>query len=66
MIVSKTDFTAADHLDEYGWAGAASTYFWISPNDDLAVVVLTQFMPYTPEMEVAVKPVVYDAIKAKP
>lgn len=66
VIVDKTDHTAADRLDEYGWGGAASTHFWISPQDDLAVVVLTQFMPYTPQMEVAVKPVVYRAINVQP
>jgi CubicO group peptidase (beta-lactamase class C family) len=46
----------------YGWGGAASTHFWISPSDDLAVVVLSQHMPFSPQLESAVKPLVYDAI----
>jgi CubicO group peptidase (beta-lactamase class C family) len=46
----------------YGWGGAASTHFWISPNDELAVVVLSQHMPFSPQLESAVKPLVYDAI----
>jgi CubicO group peptidase (beta-lactamase class C family) len=46
----------------YGWGGAASTHFWISPKDELAVVVLSQHMPFSPQLESAMKPLVYDAI----
>lgn len=47
---------------EYGWGGAASTHFWISPKDDLAVVALSQYMPFTSYLENVVKPLVYDAV----
>ena len=47
---------------EYGWGGAASTHFWISPKDELAVVVLSQQMPFTLQLEIATKPLIYDAI----
>ncbi len=46
---------------EYGWGGAASTHFWISPKHELAVVVLSQFMPFTFQCESAVKPLLYSA-----
>ena len=49
-------------MGEYGWGGAACTHFWISPHDELAVVVLTQHMPFSFLLEDAVKPLVYDAI----
>jgi len=49
---------------EYGWGGAASTHFWISPKHELAVVVLSQLMPFTFQCESAVKPLIYDAVKA--
>jgi len=62
VVVEKTDYTRRSHVGEYGWGGAASTHFWISPKDDLAVVVLTQLMPFSFQMEHAVKPLVYDAI----
>ncbi len=62
VVVEKTNYTQLSHLGEYGWGGAASTHFWVSPKDDLAVVVLTQLMPFTYQMENAVKPLVYDAI----
>lgn len=30
---------------EYAWGGAASTAFWCDPEEDMAVVLLTQLMP---------------------
>jgi CubicO group peptidase (beta-lactamase class C family) len=42
--------------------GAASTHFWNSPTHELAVVVLTQYMPFSPLVADAVKPIVYGAI----
>ena len=30
---------------EYAWGGAASTYFWIDPVEDMIVIFLTQLMP---------------------
>ena len=47
---------------EYGWGGAASTHFWISPKHDLIVIALSQYMPYSSRLEDAVKPIVYDSI----
>jgi CubicO group peptidase (beta-lactamase class C family) len=49
-------------VGEYGWGGMASTHFWISPNDEIAVVVLTQHTPYSNQAEQAIKLIVYDAI----
>jgi CubicO group peptidase (beta-lactamase class C family) len=30
----------------YGWSGAANTYFWVDPAEELTVVFLTQLTPY--------------------
>lgn len=61
VVVSNT---AAPHrVGEYGWGGLASTHFWISPRHELAVVVLTQHIPFSFQLENAVKPLIYDAIK---
>jgi CubicO group peptidase (beta-lactamase class C family) len=54
---------SADRKDEYGWGGAASTHYWVSPNDRLVVVTMEQRMPNTPETEEKLKPVIYGAIK---
>jgi CubicO group peptidase (beta-lactamase class C family) len=53
---------SASRVGEYGWGGMASTHFWISPNDEIAVVVLTQHTPYSNQAEQAIKLIVYDAI----
>ena len=50
------------HAGEYGWGGEASTHFWISPKDDLVVVALSQLMPFSSQLQSAVKPLVYEAM----
>jgi len=52
----------ASRVGEFGWGGMASTHFWISPRDKIAVLVLTQYIPYSGRAENAVKPIIYDAI----
>lgn len=47
---------------EYGWGGAASTHFWISPRDELIVIALSQYMPYSARLENTVKPIIYDSV----
>lgn len=32
---------------DYSWGGAASTYFWIDPREDLITIFMTQLMPST-------------------
>jgi CubicO group peptidase (beta-lactamase class C family) len=43
--------------------GAASTHYWASPKDRLVVVTMEQTMPYSFDVEFAVKGPIYDAIK---
>jgi CubicO group peptidase (beta-lactamase class C family) len=31
---------------DYGWGGAAGTRFWVNPEKDLAIIFMTQIMPY--------------------
>jgi len=60
--VQKSEEEPAPGVGEYGWGGAASTHFWISPRDEIAVVALTQYMPYSNRVERILKPLVYEAI----
>lgn len=48
---------------EYGWGGAPSTYFRIAPKQELVVIVLQQYIPFTPRLETALKPILYQALK---
>ena len=45
-------------VGEFGWEGAAGTYFWVDPENELVGVVMTQFLgtylPMREEMRAAV------------
>ncbi len=58
-----SDWDPTGRVDEYGWGGAASTHYWISPQDRLIVVTLEQVMPYQWLTELKLKGVIYDAIE---
>jgi CubicO group peptidase (beta-lactamase class C family) len=57
-----TSWDPAGRLGEYGWGGAASTHYWVSPADKLIVITLEQIMPYQWDTEFGVKKIIYDAI----
>ena len=61
-VTVETNDKSSNRKDEYGWGGAASTHYWVSPRDRLIVVTMEQRWPYSPETEEALKPVIYDAI----
>jgi CubicO group peptidase (beta-lactamase class C family) len=65
VTVEPGEMTGANRQDEYGWGGAASTHYWVSPHDNLIVVTMEQRWPYSPETEDALKPVIYNAIERK-
>lgn len=62
-VYAETSASSPVPIGELGWGGAASTHFWLSPKDDLAVVVMTQRMPFSFQAEAVVKPIVYKAIE---
>lgn len=49
-------------VGDYGWGGAASTHYWICPRHDLVVITMEQTMPYNGNLELALKPLIYDAV----
>lgn len=63
VTVELGEKTGANRQDEYGWGGAASTHYWVSPHDNLIVVTMEQRWPYSPETEDALKPVIYGALQ---
>ena len=60
--VKMSDWDPDGRVGEYGWGGAASTHYWISPKDELVVLTLEQVMPYTFNTEWALKGLIYDAL----
>ncbi len=57
------DWGNKGHIGEYGWDGAASTHFWISPRDELIVIALSQRQPYSSQLKKKIKPIIYRHIK---
>ena len=51
------------HEGEYGWSGAASTHFWISPTDELIVIALAQRQPFSKALKNAIKADIYRSIQ---
>ena len=60
--VRPSDFVPASQIGEYGWIGGTSTEFCISPQSELIVITLTQYMPFSPLSRV-VKGIVYAALE---
>ncbi|HEX7652681.1 MAG TPA: serine hydrolase domain-containing protein [Verrucomicrobiae bacterium] len=63
VVSQVTDWDPQAHRGEFGWDGAASTHYWISPKDDLIVITLEQIKPYEWDTERVVKSLIYEAIE---
>lgn len=61
--VEDSEWDSDGRIGEYGWGGMASTHYWVSPKDDLVVVVLEQTLPYSFLTEFELKGLIYDAIE---
>ena len=59
----QTADSAEGSKGQYGWGGAASTYFWIDPEIDLICIFMTQFIPsYTYDIRNELRRLVYSDI----
>jgi CubicO group peptidase (beta-lactamase class C family) len=58
--VAKT--TGYGTVGDFGWDGAASTFFRVDPKERLVILVMTQRMPCDLEIQVKVKSLVYQAL----
>lgn len=45
VVIDETTMGIPKATGEYGWSGAAGTYFLINPAHDFAAMLLTQYMP---------------------
>ena len=61
--VHMSDWDPQGRVGEYGWGGAASIHYWVSPKDNLIVVTLEQTRPFSFLAEFALKGLIYDSIK---
>ena len=49
-------------VGDFGWDGAASTYFRIDPEEDLVILLMTHRQPCDTEIQVKLKTLVYQAL----
>lgn len=62
VVEKPSKWDPAAVVGEYGWGGAASTHYWVSPKDELVVITLEQVRPYRKLTEEGLKQLIYDAI----
>jgi CubicO group peptidase (beta-lactamase class C family) len=64
-VAPLVDPVAAKHLSsvgEYTWGGAAGTYFWVDPSEELTVLFFTQVLFAGDEVHVELRRLVYQAL----
>ena len=44
VMVDVAGFAGPGSVGEYGWAGAAKTYYWVDPAEELVAVFMSQYM----------------------
>ena len=45
VVINPAKSAVLDFAGSYGWGGAASTYFWNDPANDISTVFMTQLLP---------------------
>ena len=45
VVIDPPTASVLDSIGEFAWGGAASTYFWVDPVEELTVVFMTQLLP---------------------
>ena len=63
VVVDPAAANVLDSPGEFAWGGAASTYFWVDPQEEVIVVFLTQLLPSsTYPIRRELKTLVYQAL----
>ena len=63
VVVSPPAANVLDSVGEFAWGGAASTYFWVDPVEEVIAVFLTQLLPSsTYPIRRELKTLVYQAL----
>ena len=63
VVVEQSGWDPGARIGEFGWGGAASTHYWMSPKDELLVITMRQFMPYQRTLEQQLKKVIYGSLE---
>ncbi len=62
VLIDPGQFPAPGSVGEYGWAGAAKTYFWVDPAEQLTGVFMSQYMTGPENPDRLFRNLIYQAI----
>ncbi len=62
VMVDVTQNAGPGSIGEYGWAGAAKTYFWVDPAEQLVGLFMSQYMTGVQQPDRDLRSLVYQAI----
>ena len=62
VLVDVAQSAGPGSLGEYGWAGAAKTYYWVDPSEDLVGLFMSQYMTGVLQPDRDFRSLVYQAI----
>jgi len=62
VLLSVAESGIPGSVGEYGWGGAAKTYFWVDPKENLIGIVMTQYMSGIDMPEKDFQVLVYQAL----
>jgi CubicO group peptidase (beta-lactamase class C family) len=62
VVTNVAETAGPGSVGEYGWAGAAKTYYWVDPAEDLVGVLMTQYMVCFDSPEQDLRALTYQAI----
>jgi CubicO group peptidase (beta-lactamase class C family) len=62
FMVYMKEWGKQGHQGDYGWNGAGSTHFYISPKEDLIVIIMSQKSPYSNKLVGGLKPIIFEGL----
>ena len=62
FMVNMKEWGNQGHQGDYGWNGIGSTHFYISPKDDLIVIIMSQKAPYSNKLVHGLKPIIFEGL----
>jgi CubicO group peptidase (beta-lactamase class C family) len=62
FMVYMKEWGKQGHQGDYGWSGVASTHFYISPKENLIVLIMSQKSPYSNKLVEGLKPIIFEGL----
>ncbi len=60
LVPPQKDKDLYGHIGEYRWGGAAGTNFWVDPEKNIVVVIMTQRMPFDGKLNKEIRDAIYN------